>query len=84
MLLCLSMRLLLLGMLLWLLLRLCLSVLLRLCLNVLLRLWRSAGRNDRSNRSAYRNRLCRSENGRTPVVHRGKLLVVLCCFVLVL
>ena len=52
------------------LLRLGLSTLLRLGLSMLLRLglWSSARRNDGSDRSAYRNRLCRRKNGRAPSV----------------
>ena len=63
-------------------LRLLLGALLLLLL--LPRLWSWACRNDWGDRLAYCNRLCRRQNGRTASIHRGKLLVVLCCFVLVL
>jgi hypothetical protein len=41
-------------------------------------------RNDRSYRFACGKRLRRDNNGRTPVIHGGKLLVVLCRLTLLL
>ncbi len=66
--------------LLWLgvLLRLCLGpLLLWLCLGTLLLWCSSASRNHGSNRFACRDGFARRQNGRTPVVDGGELLVVL-------